>query len=200
MGGQMSDDNFLLDIDKDISQDWEEINKKFKKEENERIRKLNRERAMKNNRIDCPSFEEFYVTLYKIMESLDYYSEYNPISNQLLYDLKNILRLVFHSGKRDYREYNEMPDSFRYIWEMYCSPNDYAYAYKPCLKCSKVYDIFYKKEKHMHIHIDEFLSGSVINDTIEFEELRVLCPNCGSRLIHLNNCKLIGIVENNESL
>ena len=198
VGGQMDDDNFLLDIDEDISKDWEEINKKFKKEENEKIRKLKRERAMKHNRIDCPSFEEFYVTLYKIMESLDRHNNDNEINGELLYDFKHILRLIFHSGKRDNREYNEMPDSFRNIWEMYCSPNNYTYVYKPCLNCSKKYEIFYKQEKYMYTHIDEFFFGSV-DDAIEIKESRVLCPNCGSILIRLNNCEFIGIVENYES-
>jgi hypothetical protein len=183
VGGLMSDENLLSDIENDIFGDWEDIQKKIRDKE---IEKRVENGELNPQRINCPDFKQFYIRLLRILQS---WNDIREISPNSLFDLHDILNMVF-SGIDDWS--NPMPESFYKVWELFCSPRHYRCDRNViCERCGKTYDIFIKKIniEYQYYNQFEFENAYHMTQTIT----NVLCPNCGCDLRGYVDGKILGI-------
>jgi hypothetical protein len=176
----MNNDNFLSDIESDISGDWKEIQKKLRNKEHEK-------QIMKNpQRINCPDFMQFYKILLRIMQSWDFD---NPDA-KLLLDLNELLGMIF-AEIEDWP--NPLPESFHRVWELFCNPRLYnCDRGVNCSCCQNTWDIFFKEHLREIRYIDQ--------DRFDYTEMtvetsRISCPDCGYPMRNYMGKEVVGIIK-----
>lgn len=176
----MKNDNFLSDIESDISGDWKEIQKKLRNKEYEK-------QVMKNpQRLDCPDFMQFYKILLRIMQSWDSFD--NPDA-KLLLEFHELLRIVF-AEIEDWP--NPLPESFHRIWELFCNPRFYdCDRGVNCPSCQNTWDVFSKKQYQRIHNYDRF--DDVNEMTVETS--RISCPDCGYPMRNYMGKEVVGIIK-----
>jgi len=177
----MNDDNLLSDIENDIFGNWEDIQTKLRNKKYE-------EKVLKNpQRIDCPSFMEFYKILLQIMQSWDTFENPDP---RLLMELHKLLRNIFYEIE-DWP--NPLPDSFHRIWELFCNPRKYKCDLNlNCPSCHKNWDVVFK-QKILSANINDLIGHEAERYETVVENSRIACPDCGYQMKAYMGREVVGI-------
>lgn len=156
-------DNILNDIEKDISGDWNNIQKKLKN----KIKFLSH-----NGRMNLPDYNEFIYILKEVLINYDNKEKVISMIRDLL----------------SYQGIEKSPKSFNNIWKMFCCPDIYDIKYDvKCNKCYRKYDIIYKRSKRNNISYDSLFEQR----DLSYES--VFCINCGNKFFNVFGEDIIGV-------
>lgn len=177
-------ENLLDDIEKDISGDWEEL----QKERNQKLHDLKEKEYLEYlkihpQKIDFPNFSEFHNLMVKIYES--YYN--NKYAMKCL--VTDLLSKYFSNNT--YK--NEASKSFEYVWSLLCDQYNYHMSQCRCNRCNITFDVIIDRKSTIRNYVDY---GNVTGYNYESDIVR--CIECGTT-INRTMGKVLGIFKHKEN-
>jgi hypothetical protein len=179
-------DDFLLDIESDIDKDWKDIADKFRQE------KIEEEYKKEPVRPVFPSFEEFYLTLFRILTSWDGREHIDFAS------LHKLLHGLFIEAGYDYHENREhLPESFHVLWNIMCDPRSFGYEIVECPHCRKKFNVFFKEvtpKRVLRVIWDTAIQWDEPAREV-YKKNTMICYNCGYHCRDYVNRKVVCVFE-----
>jgi hypothetical protein len=180
-GIQMTNDDFLSDIEKDINGDWKEIQADFQNQEK-------REYLKKHPEVPNISYKEFYKLIVDIFYS---FRRDRDGHDGFYLRVVHILEDVFFRNFRMNDNNKKIPESFEQVWDIFCDHTDYRFSTSFCKRCDAQYDILYKEQRNYHFHLPRDRDYG----TIKRSSIDVHCPLCSSSICSFMGAELIGIYQ-----
>lgn len=179
----MKKDDFLSDIEEDVSKNWKDIQKDFQDLIQKKVIE-NRKKTLKDNPV-VPhlSYDKFYGALIDLL----YWDSYS-VCRENIGKIRSIIERMFF-----FFEENHIPESFKNVWNIFCNTKEYEHLPRQCENCKTKWDIIYRR---LPTPILFDFNQRLVEERIErVKRMDIRCPKCAWHIVSFANSDLIGIFE-----
>ena len=177
----LKNDNFLSDIEKDISGDWKQIQTDLQTQEK-------REFLKENPEVHNISYKDLYRLIVDIFYSFRKDRDgYDGFYLRVIH----ILEDVFFRNFRMNDSNRKMPKAFEQVWDIFCDHSEYKFATSLCNRCNARYDIIYKEERNFRFYVPRGKNYG----TIKRSSIEVHCPLCSYLICSFMGAELVGMYQ-----